>query len=202
MERVRKEARRPKTPPTAAGRTGGNASTLPPVAMLPAAPAVWIPGPVKSRKERVDALVETARIKNEPASKIPKFLRRFFRRQGGYNRAMLEGVRALAASNQELTQRATEITVCLGQLNNWLRALHKQNEADATWSMAAAPGVSGIASLEGALDQLKGDLAATCSGLEELVSTKVERVSRDLESTRSGLEEFVNEKVERVSSDL
>jgi hypothetical protein len=50
--------------------------------MLPRAPAVWIPGPVKSRKKWVDALVETARCKNEPHSKIPKLLRRFFRKQG------------------------------------------------------------------------------------------------------------------------
>jgi hypothetical protein len=51
MERVRAEALRPKKLPPRE-----SAVVLPPVVMLPAAPAVWIPGTVKSRKARLDAL--------------------------------------------------------------------------------------------------------------------------------------------------
>src|SRR4051794_4394878 len=119
MARVRAEAARPKAAAAQLHPTPGAAMPLPPVAMLPAAPAVWIPGGVKSIRERLARFVQTARLKNEGAPRLPKFLRRFFRKQGGYNRAVLDGMAALAKSNDELTHRVSDISVCLGQLNGW-----------------------------------------------------------------------------------
>lgn len=136
---------------------GDAASPLPPVAMLPAAPAIWIPGPPKSRKERVDALIQTAREKNEPSSKIPKFLRRFFRKQGGYNRAVVESIAALSKTTDDLTRRLGESTACLGQFNSWLQALHEQSDADANWMKAAAPAVSKIGNLTIAVEKLDSE---------------------------------------------
>jgi O-antigen chain-terminating methyltransferase len=119
----------------------------------------------------VSRVLETAREKNEGASSLPKFLRRFFRKQGGYNRAVLDGVAALAKSNDELTRRMADISVCLGQLNDWLVALHEQSDADAAWMKGAAPGFSRIAVLE----------------------TEVHRAAAELESARFGLEELCRE---------
>jgi hypothetical protein len=112
MERVRAEALRPKKL-----QLRKSAAALPPVAMLPAAPDVWIPGTIKSRQERLKTLVQTAREKNEPSSRIPKFLRRFFRKQGGYNRAIIESISALSKSTDDLTRRVGEISACLGHFN-------------------------------------------------------------------------------------
>ncbi len=134
--------------------------------MLPAAPAVWIPGMVKSRKDRLDVLVERAREKNEPSSKIPKFLRRFFRKQGGYNRAVVESLSALSKTTDDLTRRVGEITACLGQFNSWLLALHEQSDADANWMKAAAPGVSVAATLGNHFNELASRLNTRSDEME------------------------------------
>src|SRR5205814_6061888 len=134
-------ARRPKPPFRSSSRSTETEAALPLVTPLPGAPAVWIPGPVKSKKERLDALIQTAREKNEAGTGIPKFLRRFFRKQGGYNRAVVESIATLSKTTDDLTRRL-EITICLGQFNSWLLALHEQSDADANWMKAASPGVS------------------------------------------------------------
>ena len=168
MERVRAEAQRAKPPPRRVASPRESSSALPPVAMLPGAPAVWIPGPVKSKKERLDALVQTARDKNEPGSRIPKFLRRFFRKQGGYNRAVTESIAVLSKTTDDLTRRLGEITICLEQFNSWMLALHEQSDADANWMKSAAPGISKIAGYESELRQLQGELNSACATLSVL----------------------------------
>lgn len=173
MERVRAEARRPKKLPPRA-----RAAALPPVAMLPAAPAVWIPGAVKSRKARLDALAQTAREKNEPTSIIPKFLRRFFRKQGGYNRAVVDSIVTLSKATDDLTRRVGEMGACLEQFNSWLLALHEQSDADATWMKAAATGVSQIGALQADLANVGMELQST--------RAEFENTSRE---TRNAIEE-------------
>jgi SAM-dependent methyltransferase len=171
----------PKVPARRAFRSE-NAVSLPPVARLPAAPAVWVPGPAKSQKERLDALVQTAREKNEPPSKIPKFLRRFFRKQGGYNRAVVESIAALSKTTEGLTRRLAETTVCLGQFNTWLQALHEQSDADANWMKAAAPAVSKIGDLTAALETLD---AEKCSVFEaQRLIERTGRLERDFQEVR------------------
>ncbi len=154
MERVRAEAKRPRPSPRQP-----IAPVLPPTAMLPSAPTVWIPGPVKSNQERLERVLETAREKNDGESWLPKFLRRFFRKQGGYNRAVLDGISTLAKSNQDLTRRLADVTVCLGQLNGWLLALHEQSDADAAWMKLAAPEITRISALESTLSLVRGEVA-------------------------------------------
>ena len=155
--------------------------------MLPAAPAVWIPGTVKSRKDRLDALVQSAREKNEPSSRIPRFLRRFFRKQGGYNRAVVESISALSRTTDDLTRRVGEITACLGQFNSWLLALHEQSDADATWMRAAASGVSRIPASEDELRHLHADVASARATLDVLVADVSKREA--LEQTVTSMEE-------------
>lgn len=187
MERVRAEAERPKAPPHRALSPAESSPQLPPVAMLPSAPAVWIPGPVRSRKDRVDSLVETAREKNEPHSKIPKFLLRFFRKQGGYNRAVAESVAVLSKTTDDLTRRLGEVSTCLGQFNSWLLALHEQSDADANWMKAAAPGVSMFARHEEELRQMRSELESARSTLDLLSADSVKR--EDIDRKITALEE-------------
>jgi SAM-dependent methyltransferase len=205
MDRVRAEAAKPKVPPPhRAALSAESSPELPPVARLPAAPAVWIPGPVKSRKERVDSLVETAREKNEPHSRIPKFLLRFFRKQGGYNRALAESVAVLSKTTDDLARRLGDVTVCLGQFNAWLLALHEQSDADANWMKSAAPGVSLAATVGSHLRELELRLATTVEAARtalagriqtaeaqstaqfESVRTTVHEIRADLEESRRG----------------
>ena len=194
MERVRAEALRPK-PPRRVLLPPAESASLPPVAMLPAAPAVWIPGTVKSRRDRLDALVQSARENNEPSSKIPKFLRRFFRKQGGYNRAVVESIGALSKTTDDLTRRVGEITTCLGQLNSWLLALHEQSDADANWMKAAAPGISKFAGYESELRQLLKSAGAT---LDALSADQPKR--EEIERKVAGLEEHSVTLAERIGA--
>ena len=172
MERIRAEAKRPKPNRRPIGGANGAVSALPPVAMLPRAPSVWIPDPVKSKQKRVERLMETARQKNDSGSRLPKFLRRFFRKQGGYNRAVIDAIDALAKTNHHLTQRVADITVCLGQFNSWLLALHDQSDSDANWMKAAAPAVSTLGSLAGDLTHVRGELEAAHAAIETLGAEK------------------------------
>jgi SAM-dependent methyltransferase len=179
MERVRAEALRPKPPPRRSTSPAETATALPTVSKLPSAPAVWIPGPVKGRKERLDQLVETAREKNEPHSRIPKFLRRFFRKQGAHNRAVLESIATLSKTSDDLTRRVGEITTCLGQLNGWLLAIHEQSDGDANWMAAAAPRVSRIAGHEDELRQLQSELVSAQATLNILSADRAKREETD-----------------------
>jgi O-antigen chain-terminating methyltransferase len=196
MERVRAEARRPK-PSRQVLTPNDGSSTLPPVAMLPAAPAVWIPEPLKSKKEKLDAFIQTAREKNEPGSRIPKFLRRFFRKQGGYNRAVVESIAVLTKTTDDLTRRVGEITTCLGQFNSWLLALHEQSDADANWMKSAAPGVLRIAGYETELRQLRGELESARATLDSLSADQPKR--EEIERKVTGLEEHRVALAERIT---
>jgi SAM-dependent methyltransferase len=169
--------------------------------MLPSAPTVWIPGPVKSRKERLDTLVQTAREKNQSGSRIPKFLRRFFRKQGGYNRAVLESVDALSRTADDLTRRMGEITTCLGQLNGWLLALHEQSDADANWMKAAAPGVSLTRTLENHLNELEFRATTTSGEIGEARIALAERIQA-AEAQSTGQFESVRKTVDQLREDL
>ena len=196
MERVRAEAQRPK--PRRAATPAENAPGLPPVAMLPGAPAVWIPGPVKSKKERLDALIQTAREKNDSGSRIPKFLRRFFRKQGGYNRAVVESIAVLSKTTDDLTRRVGEITTCLGQFNSWLQALHEQSDADANWMKSAAPGVSRIAGYENELRQLQRELESARATLDTLSADQPKR--EEIERKVAVLEEHRVALADRITA--
>jgi SAM-dependent methyltransferase len=207
MERVRAEALRPKPAPRRPAPRDEKPMTLPPVAKLPAAPAVWIPGPVKSRNERLEQLVETARKKNEPHSRVPKFLRRFFRKQGGYNRAVAESIAVLSKTADDLTRRTGEITACLGHLNSWLLAVHEQSDSDANWMNAAAPGVSLTTVLANNLTDLQSAVAARSdeievarSGLEARIQAAEARSLEEIASMRTMVDQLRHELAESRES--
>lgn len=87
--------------------------------VLPPPPLV-LPKAVPSRRERILAMLGQAREKTEVSSWIPKPVRRFFRKQGGYNRIVLESVAVLAKANAELTSRLEQLTACVGAQQQWL----------------------------------------------------------------------------------
>ena len=209
MERVRLEARRP--PPVTPSRQPAAPRPMPTVARLPAAPEVWIPGAVKSRKERLDRLVETAREKNGAGSGIPKFLRRFFRKQGGFNRAAVDSIGVLAKSNEDLTRRVSEISLCLTHLNSWLLAVHEQSDADAAWMSAATPAISKISGIETEIDRLGHDLGRareTIDGIRAQNSSLVVRHDRiedqlqRINAESAARETALHEAVAQVRHDL
>jgi O-antigen chain-terminating methyltransferase len=187
MERVRAEAgrRRPLSSRLSSVATATAAVSLPPVALLPDAPSIWVPDPIKSNKPRLDSLLQTAREKTGIGSRIPKFLRRFFRKQGAFNRVVLDTMAALTKSNDVLTRRLGDISIIVGQFNNWLTAVHEQSDADANWMKAAAPVVSKVALLEAWVDLLvreldtAGKTQASRPADQKLLAGKIEALARE-----------------------
>jgi O-antigen chain-terminating methyltransferase len=181
MERIRAEAKRPGPERVSrATASNGAAPALPPLATLPRAPWVCVPSPVNWNKARVDQLLQTAR-ENNGNSRLPKFLRRFFRKQGALNRGVLETISALAKTNADLTQRVTDMTIVLGQLHSWLMAVHEQTEADSNWLKAAAPAVSGIPHLQRDLENVARDIGSARAALETTLTEQIDTVSDKLE---------------------
>ena len=161
MERVRAEAAKiPLRPRRVRPEANSAMPVLPEIASLPPAPAVWIPGAVTPRKEKLDELLLNTRRKTEVSSMVPKFLRGIFRKQGSYNTGVLDTIKVLAQSNHELTKRVREIGTCLGQLNGWLLALHQHRETDLHWMMAAGSSFATMARYREELGELEADLQA------------------------------------------
>jgi SAM-dependent methyltransferase len=184
-EQIRREAAKP---PSRSRRPAPGAGTaapgLPAIAALPHAPSVWIPGTVPRRKEKLDELILSAREKTEVSSIIPKFLRGLFRKQGAYNRGVLESIKVLAQGNEELTKRVREIGTCLGQLDGWLRALHQHRDADVQWMTAAASSFAVMAQYQEELRNVETDLLSQAEEQQARLAA--------VESSERALHEQVN----------
>jgi O-antigen chain-terminating methyltransferase len=194
MERVRAEAAKiPARPRRVRPGANGAMPALPAIPSLPQAPSVWIPGGVTPRKEKLDELLLNTRQKTEVSSSIPKFLRGLFRKQGSYNKGVLDSIKVLAQSNQELAKRVHEIGTCLGQLNGWILALHQHRDADVQWMTAAASSFAMMARHREELRDLETDLQTQ---LEEQQATASQRVG-EIEARIQRLGE-IEARVQRV----
>jgi SAM-dependent methyltransferase len=82
------------------------------------------------KEERLTSILQRAREKTEVSKRIPKLLRRLFRKQGGYNKLLLESVAVLTKTNVELNKR--------------LQELAGARDADAAWMRAAATIIASV----------------------------------------------------------
>ena len=154
MKRVRAEASKIARRSRAIAAEAA-APVLPPIPSSPPIPAIWIPRPGNPKKERLEELLQNAREKIEVSSIVPKFLRGLFRKQGGYNRSVLESLNVLAKSNFELNKKVREISTCLQQHQHWMQTLTEHRAADANWMTAATPQITKIAAHEAELDEVE-----------------------------------------------
>ena len=146
MERVRAEAAR--LAQSGFGSSGSRRSiaiALPPVRVL--APPPRLPGfkAVDPKKERIDSILRSAREKSEGNPSIPKMFRRFFRKQGGYNRMLIDAVDRLAKTQAQMAKQMREVSSALETQSRWMRALAEHRQSDATWMRAAAQRISDLA---------------------------------------------------------
>lgn len=186
VARMRKQPRRVSAPPKVAG------PALPPIAVLPPVPAVQIPRPINPKKERLDQLLQNARIKTRVSSIIPRFLRGLFRNQDAYNTSVLESIGVLAKSSVELNTRVGEIALCLDRFNGWLLALNQHREADANWMTAAAPSISMIAAQQNDMRRLETELGAQIEANDEKATQALEEVNLAHSATANDLQQQVN----------
>ena len=78
---------------------------------------------VDPKAERLEQLLREAQVKSEGDPRVPKMFRRFFRKQGGYNRLLIDSVALLAKTTAQLAKRLGELTASIEPQSRWLRAL-------------------------------------------------------------------------------
>ena len=104
---------------------------------VPPPPALTLPAPLASITDRIGAPLGRAYVKNQLGSWIPAILRSLFRRQGGFNRAILETLSALTETTEQLNERVQALSAAATEQDRWLRALARQKRIEAAWRKAA-----------------------------------------------------------------
>lgn len=183
MARVRREAARQQQQPPRAPASNGHkpapppttpAVVLPPVPDMPTAPDFQSSGPVDPKKDRIDSILKQAREMTEVSPSVPRFFRGLFRKQGSFNRAVLETVGTLAKTNAQLNKRVQELNAAAHQQNHWLKSLIDHRRAEVEWMNAAAPVIANFSRWEARAQELEGrsqELDARTLGLADRAET-------------------------------
>jgi len=140
MARIRAEVARRRDLGLLQRNGSGDAvsTVLPQVHFLAPLPPMVSPGRIDVKEERLTSILQRAREKTEVSKRIPKLLRRLFRKQGGYNKLLLESVAVLTRTNVELNKRLQELAGAFEIQNRWLSDLSSARDANAAWMRAAA----------------------------------------------------------------
>ena len=140
MERIRAEVARRRDLGLLQRNGSGDAvsTVLPRVHSVAPLPPMVSPGRIHVKEERLTSILQRAREKTEVSKRIPKLLRRLFRKQGGYNKLLLEGVAVLTKTNVELNKRLQELAGAFEIQNRRLSDLSSARDAGAAWMRAAA----------------------------------------------------------------
>lgn len=157
---------------------------LPPIGDLPAPPPLGSSGPLEVKKDRLDSLLKQAREMTEVGRGIPKFLRGLFRKQGGYNRTLLDAVAALTKTNIQLNKRVQELQAAAQQHHDWIQILTDRRRADADWMKTAAPLIANFGAMQATAQQtarLHGEHDARLRNLE----TQTDRTLDDLQQVNA-----------------
>ena len=124
----------------------------------------WVPPtaskPVDTKTSRLRNILERAAKKLEVSRYIPKFLRRFFRKQGGYNQLIIEAVSILTVVTDDLNKRLCELAASVHSQSSWLTALSKIRKLDEAWMEATNAIVSSVTQSRGKIVSLTKDLSA------------------------------------------
>src|SRR6266550_1368697 len=124
MKRLRAEVARRRDLGLVQRNGSGRAvsTVLPQVHFLAPLPPMVSPRRIDVKEERLTSILQRAREKTEVSKRIPKLLRRLFRKQGGYNKLLLESVAVLTRTNVELNKRLQELAGAFEIQNRWLSA--------------------------------------------------------------------------------
>ena len=128
MERVRTEAAKIALERNDAAVGNGKplATALARMRTMTPPPAFPSINAVDVKRERLDQLLQNARKKTAVARWIPKIFRGLFRRQGDYNKLLLETTSILVRATAQLSSRLSEVTAGLELQNEWMRELPAQ----------------------------------------------------------------------------
>jgi O-antigen chain-terminating methyltransferase len=171
---------------------------------LPAPPTLHVTLLEDGSLDRFREFKNRALHKTEVSRRIPKFLRRLFRRQGGFNRHVLDLVTFLQKENDELGKRVREITAYLQAENGWFAGVERSYTQNLLWQSAAYQQVQQLRTLVESLrlqndadrERLRTDIAQEHSELAQAV----ERVRTALVSDAEGANNRLQLQQERIDS--
>ncbi len=194
MERIRAEVerRRELGSPPHYGSGDAAPTVLPQVPFLTPLPPVASPRRVDVKEERLTSILQRAREKTEVSTRIPKLLRRFFRKQGGYNKLLLESVAVLTKTNVELNKRLQELAGGFEIQNRWLSdfasdmqiKLRMQiNDIHTERHIAAESARTLRSEFDRACEHLRG-LQAQADGMREVLDSSLARERGEIISAK------------------
>jgi O-antigen chain-terminating methyltransferase len=93
-------------------------------------------GKVEPQIAKLPALIEQAREKTEVSRWVPKVFRRLFRRQGGFNKILLDSLKALVKTQRGLSAENRELREYLQAQFYWLRDQARNRTDDRAWISA------------------------------------------------------------------
>ncbi|MDQ6655418.1 MAG: methyltransferase domain-containing protein [Verrucomicrobiota bacterium] len=208
MERIRREAAKIAAPPPRARvarqtRAQIAAPTMPPVPDPVVPPVVGLSAAIDDKRTRTDEMLRRARQMIEVPTWVPKSLRWLFRKQGGYNRTLLDTVAQLAKTNHQLNHRVQELATAMFQQNDALRTLAQQQRLEANWMRAALPVFADVQQLQGEMQRV----AEQADRVPDLITTSDEMRAqlgdlREQLGTVSGRSDKLREQLERHGEHL
>jgi 2-polyprenyl-3-methyl-5-hydroxy-6-metoxy-1,4-benzoquinol methylase len=187
MERIRAEVARRRDLGLLPQNGSGDAvsTVLPQVHFLARLPPMVSPRRIDVKEERLTSILQRAREKTEVSKRIPKLLRRLFRKQGGYNKLLLESVAVLTRTNVELNKRLQELAGAFEIQNRWLSGLSNTRDADTAWMRAAATIITSIpqqrSEFEGACEHLR-NLQTQADGMRAALDSSLARQTEQLDT--------------------
>ncbi|MFN2508708.1 MAG: methyltransferase domain-containing protein [Chthoniobacterales bacterium] len=196
MERIRRQTQE-------GGSDGRLALTdssllLSPRAALPPVPSARHLVPKPPRIEKLQQLLEHARQKTEFSSAIPKFLHRLLRKQGGFNRLLLESAMLLTKTAVQLHKQLSGVSAHLEAQTRWLESFVRARAQDQEWMTAAGLRMGELPRLNERVERLAERMDAIAEHIEQRVrsvqtahATELQQVSGRIDSAAEHVEQRV-----------
>jgi 2-polyprenyl-3-methyl-5-hydroxy-6-metoxy-1,4-benzoquinol methylase len=197
MARIRAEAeRRAAAGISVAVSSGIDALPFPPPQSSPTQPIPHFSEMAETEDSRtaqkLGDLLQRALGHTEVSSRIPKIFRRFFRKQGGFNKAMLDALKLLTKSELRQHSQSRKVRTYLEAQGFWLRSVEEARAIERSWLCAIPPLINDLNRKIDRLEQATDDTVSDFDLLREVVS----EAKADIRRIQNKVEECIKNKVE------
>jgi O-antigen chain-terminating methyltransferase len=194
MQRIRAEAKRRE----AAGITvsvaaGTDPLPLPPAQVVPARPTVHISDLQTSQtEEKLRGYFHRAAAKIRVSRWIPKPLRALFRKQGDFDKAILDALQVLIKSHLRTVSQIQNITAYLEAEGLWFRQVLEWDAIERSWLCAIPPVINDVHRKVASIEERVEDRIDATDSLRESVdelTAELRRVACEVHEVQAGLSE-------------
>jgi SAM-dependent methyltransferase len=198
MARIRAEAeRRAAAGISVAVSSGIDALPFPPPQSSPTQPIPHFSEMAETEDSRtaqkLGDLLQRALGYTEVSSRIPKIFRRFFRKQGAFNKAMLDALKLLTKSELRHHSQSRKVRTYLEAQGSWLRSVEEARAIERSWLCAIPPLINDLNRKIDRLEQATDDTMSDFDLLRQVVSeakTDIRRIKNKVEESEQAMKEF------------